>query len=1114
MELSQITKDIWADKYRFGEEKSVDETFERVVTGLYEKDPDTAAAARALSFLKRGLIVPGGRIISGAGTGKRTTLLNCYVSPKIQDSMDTVGGKEGLGLMDALKVAALAQQMGGGIGMGYSTIRPKGAIVKRTHSVSSGVIPFMKMWDAMCSTVRSAGSRRGAMIATLAIWHPDVIDFVVAKHKKGVLTNFNVSVLVTDAFMECLSKDLDWDLYFTVPREDNKHVDVYQRNGQTRYVYHRLKARELWNLISKSTYDYAEPGVIFIDRVNDMNNLGFCEEISATNPCLSGETWVTTDKGVRQIKDIQGKPTYLMLDGLWNNAPKGFFPSGFKATKVVDTIEGFQIRLTENHSLKDTNFQWKRVSELEIGDQLLLSRGRIPEDISQNHEAYLMGHFFGDGWVDYLKGGRVGFQSKVDNPEYREIIQKAHKAAYGTSLEWEMQDGMYQAFSPEFFCFLKERGISERRLGELEYETKDFLASLIAGLIDSDGGLVPKEGEISKTQYTPSFIRIYQPHILFLQDLQRVLLRMGVYTRIYGQRSDKAELEMVAGSCCTQEKYCLNISGNELLDMMSFIKLRVKDQDWKYLRYGIKRHWFRKTALATVSCIRDGQEEQVYDVHVPGINAFEANGFVSHNCGEQPLPPNGACDLGHVNLAKMVSNAFTAKAKFNYHLLVDAATELVRLLDNVLEVSLYPTEEMAAEATTKRRIGVGYTGLGNALQMLRIPYGGKDATNFVGEIGRCLRDAVYTASVELAKERGSFPAFDADKFCDRPFIKTLPEELQEAIYQHGIRNGVLLTLAPTGTTSILLGNVSSGMEPTFLFSFDRKVLNPDGETFTTYSVQDYGVAKYGEWATSQKVDPTELPDYFVDTKSLTVRQHLEMMGAAQEFIDASISKTINCPTDISFEEFKEVYQSAYDMGLKGCTTYRKNPQSGRGEILSEQGGGGEEKQVPNKVPMQEVAQGRRYRVKWAGVDAAFYVMITDYVDERGQRRPFEIFIMSKSAVHEEWIKALTLLITAIFRREGDSSFVVEELKQVYSPRGGMWIRGHHVNSIVAMIGYVIEEHLQWLGLLPAEERQVVTKEVLRQIGERGEICEKCNAPTLVFEEGCRKCSSCGFSDCG
>jgi ribonucleoside-diphosphate reductase alpha chain len=769
----------WDDKYRLknpdgtSTENSPQDSHRRVVEGVFAKDPDKKKKNAAFDAMVRGDLMPAGRIHAGAGTGRRVTLINCFVSPEIEDSLES---EKGVGIADALKVAMVTQQYGGGIGMDYSSIRPNLALVKRTGSISSGVLPFMDMWHAMCSTIRSAGSRRGAMMGTLAIWHPDILEFITAKQTKGRLTNFNVSCLVTDDFMEALEKDLDWDLKFPVPRADGNHVAVLEKEGQpTWYVYHRMKAKELWEFITLNTYTYSEPGIIFIDRINNQNNLWYCEKIHCTNPC-----------------------------------------------------------------------------------------------------------------------------------------------------------------------------------------------------------------------------------------------------------------------------------------------------------------------------------------------------------GEQPLPPNGDCNLGHLNLATHVKNPFTDKAEVDWPRLKEATHLAVRFLDNVLDVSMFPTPAQKEEAESKRRIGLGYAGLANFLQQLRLPYGSKEARKAANEVAKFIAIEAYRASVALAKERGPFPLFDANKISAAHFINKLPEDLQAEIQKTGLRNGVLLSIAPTGTTSLYYGNIDGGLEPTFDWVYDRNVRKPGSakEEYVLYKdVMAYGFKQFTAHlypdATDFKVKGRELsykeggetktatlPDYMVSALELSVESHVLMQAAVQEWVDASISKTVNCPEEMTVEEFRNVYKLAWDNGLKGCTTYR--PSDIRGSILVKKE---EPKQAKEKPPARpSELEGKTYKLRWPTVDYAFYITINDK-DEDGKKTPFEIFVNTKSLQHQEWIAALTRMISAIFRKGGDIEFVVEELEQVHSPTGGFWLEGKYVPSLVALIGRTIKHHIGKEEPRPQEVQ-------LEHQHAKGETCPKCNAPTLVRKEGCKSCTNCGFSECG
>ena len=740
--MQQIVETIWREKYRHGDEASPAESKARVAAAVCAGDLQGGFEEDVLAAMLANEWCPGGRIHASAGTDLRNTLLNCFVNGTIDDSMP--------GIMAANTRAALTMQTGGGIGQDFSTLRPKGAVVKGVGSVSSGPLSFMDVWDATCATIMSGGNRRGAMIATLADDHPDIFDFVTAKRERGKLTNFNLSVLVSDALMKAVKVGGEWELGFGVPPANVAAVLARERDGKPWYVYRRLPARELWEAITRSSYDWAEPGVIFIDRVNEWNNLGYCEDIRATNPC-----------------------------------------------------------------------------------------------------------------------------------------------------------------------------------------------------------------------------------------------------------------------------------------------------------------------------------------------------------GEQPLPPNGACNLGCVNLAVMVREPFTSSAYIDFKRLEQVVRLGVSFLDNVLDLTNYPVPAQAEEASAKRRIGLGIMGLGNMLQAMGLRYGSDRAVQATGAIMRAIRDFAYSASVDLARERGSFPLFDRERFLERPFVRALPERLRNGIAEHGIRNGVLLTIAPTGTTAIYYGNVSSGLEPTFAWRYTRKVLQPDGSQ-REFAVTDAG---WDAYCHHNGLDPetaptTRLPDYMATATELTVEDHVRMQAACQQYVDASISKTINCPPDITYDDFKDVYQTAYDSGCKGATTYR--PSGVRGSVLSV-----EPAVVAPPLPKRpEVLHGTTYKLKWPATDDSFYVTINDTING-GARRPFEIFVASRSTAHAEMLSGLTLLMSAILRRAEHPLFMVEDLERVQSTQGA-WVKGKYVPGVVALIAGVLRRHM---GLA---DEAVSPAPVEPPIGEP---CPKCGAPALIRSDGCKKCLSCSYSEC-
>lgn len=791
-----IVLDVWDSKYRLktpdgaSNEHTIEDSLKRVVNGVFALDKNKAAKKRAEAAVLAREFIPAGRIQAGAGTDKAVTLINCYVNEDVDDSMP--------GIMHALNTTALTMQQGGGVGTDFTTIRPNGAIVRRTGSVSSGILPFMDMWHAMCGTIMSSGSRRGAMMGTLADWHPDVLDFIKAKRTPGRLTNFNVSVLVSDALMQAVKEDKTWYLGFGVPRATGQHVAVLNKHpyiadqevarkmagmrkedGDKFYVYQEISARELWDTIIRSTYDYAEPGVIFVDQINKRNNMYYAEYIHCTNPC-----------------------------------------------------------------------------------------------------------------------------------------------------------------------------------------------------------------------------------------------------------------------------------------------------------------------------------------------------------GEQPLPPHNVCDLGPVNLAQLVKNPFTPQAEFDFERLKDVAAVAVRFLDNVLDVTIYPLPEQKTEALSKRRLGVGITGLGNALAMLGLRYGSTEAVTMTDNIMQGLALACYRASVELAKERGPFPLFNADKYLAADFVRHLcrhDPELAELIRTHGIRNSHLLSIAPTGTISLYSGNLSGGLEPVFSFRpSKRKVLQPDGSR-KEYIVKDFGYNLYEK--VHGPTDFEQLPEYMVGALDLSVDDHLVMQATCQKWVDSAISKTINCPAEMSYDDFKAVYMRAYDLGCKGCTTYR--PSGIRDSVLEEIKAPTAD--APKTEPeflldRPETTEGRTYKIKWPGTPHAFYVTINHTVDPQGRIVPFEVFINSKSVEHQEWIVALTRTLSAVFRRGGDVTFLVEELSQVFSPKGGFFVGKAYSPSLVAMIGRTLEQEFIRLGLITRTEPRFAVVDtdggtameftVEPEKQAIGDLCPACEQYTLIRVEGCVKCTSCGHSSCG
>jgi ribonucleoside-diphosphate reductase alpha chain len=492
-------------------------------------------------------------------------------------------------------------------------------------------------------------------------------------------------------------------------------------------------------------------------------------------------------------------------------------------------------------------------------------------------------------------------------------------------------------------------------------------------------------------------------------------------------------------------------------------------------------------------------------------------------CGEQPLPPYGTCLLGSVNLARLVKEPFTSSAHLDLSTLDGLVPIAVRMMDNVIEASNYPVGDQQQEAQQKRRIGLGITGLADALIMCGLRYGDPEAVVAARKWMEAFRDAAYGASIDLAEEKGAFPLFDREKYLQGATIKTLPQNLRERIYKYGIRNALVTSIAPTGTISLFADNVSSGLEPVFSFTYTRRVLMPDGER-REEEVSDYSFRVFR----SMHGDDAQLPEYFVDTQCLAPDEHLAMQAAVQDYVDSSISKTINIPEDFAFEAFADVYMNAYDMGCKGCTTYR--PNAIRGSVLevkkpeTEENIPEDDMSAPRARP--ETLPGCTYKLRWPESDHAIYITINDIMGTDGKgaeaRRPFEVFINSKNMEHYAWTVALTRMISAVFRRGGDVAFVVEELKAVFDPRGGQWMQGRYVPSLLAAIGDIIELHMIDTGFMAADgigdqrsqsHGNVVNLKDAQTREVRLRACPKCGINALLRQENCDNCTSCGYSKC-
>jgi ribonucleoside-diphosphate reductase alpha chain len=1027
--LQAASLDIWRQKYCLRDQqgkpvdRDIDATLQRVARAIAAVE-STAELARHwyeefLWALHQGAI-PAGRILSNAGARDYkadTSTINCTVSGTLADSMESILSKN--------TEAGLTLKAGCGIGYEFSTLRPAGATVAGAGARTSGPMSFMEIFDKTCLTISSAGGRRGAQMATFDVSHPDVLEFIRAKREPGRLRQFNLSLLITDEFIRAVEQDRPWPLVFPIKaaslaearkKAGKKGIlwrawpadDGYLANDRGEVacrIYRELPARHIWQTIMASTYDYAEPGFILIDRVNELNNNWFCETIRATNPCVTADTWIHTIEGPRQVRELVGRSFHARVDGADHaSGHQGFFRTGTKAVVKLVTAEGYRLRLTADHRVRRVSrytrhrndTEWCAAGQLQAGDRVLLNDHRTAPDWAgpyTREQGYLLGLLVGDGTL------------KVD----KAVLSVWRPAAAANCAEFTQPAGVDAVMSAaleaamslphrsDFRGWAAVPGRNEYRLtlaavkqlaeglgmrpGDkaitplLESASSEFYRGFLRGLFDADGS-------VQGTQHKGISVRLAQSDGARLEAIQRMLLRLGIACAIYRDRRGASTALLPDGKgsyvdYATLAQHELVISGENLLQFQRLVGFADTDKAGRLqdLLGRYQRQPNRERFVARVIAVTADGEKDVYDAQIPGINTFDANGLHAHNCGEQPLPPYGSCLLGSINLTRFVDKPFTEQAVFDWQRFSRVVAIFTRMLDNVVEINGLPLAQQREEITAKRRHGMGFLGLGSALAMLRLVYGSEPALEFTRRAARELALTGWRTGVALAQEKGVAPALAREYTVTQAMLEHRPEmradgigvgdrlpgrvlharysrymqqiaavdpDLVAQLAATGCRFTHHSSIAPTGTIALsLANNASNGIEPTFAHQYSRNIIREGRKTKEKVEVDSYELLAY-----RQLVDPDAsplvregphcLPAWFVTTDEVTPRQHVDMQAAAQQWVDSSISKTINVPSDIDYEAFKDIYLYACRKGLKGCTTFRFNPDAFQGVLVREQ----------------------------------------------------------------------------------------------------------------------------------------------------------------------------------
>lgn len=1118
----------------------------RIAEAVAEAEPQGRRAWWTLTFknlLKNRAFVPAGRVWAGAGIEQFLTPYNCFVIAPPKDSRG--------GIIHTLGEMTEVMSRGGGVGIPLMTLRPRHSVVRGVNGRSSGSVHWSEIYSFVTNLIEQGGSRRGALMLIQYCWHPDVLDFIDYKTDPKKLEGANVSVGITDAFMAAVEADENWDLVFpdtSHPSYDTEwegDLDVWRDKGLPVQVYKTVKARDVWKRILDRAWSSAEPGLFFVDRYNKMSNSWYYQrgKIFCSNPCLTGDTRLATQYGLvpiaelarnqlslRVTTDSRVEPDYKVSSTIGvalREAVPAFMTAESAEVFYVETRHGYRLRATAAHKFV-TPTGFSELQHLQVGDELMLQSAEGQWGTEGSAALGMtIGWMMGDG---YWSGSEAVFRFYGEKRAIAESILDRARSILpsGFTMNSYPVDSIdaVEACSASMSRVLAEYGFTadtKQTIPEVIWRgTRETVIAYLRGFFAADGQINCSGADGSLT----CSARYSQSNPELLRDVQTLLLNLGIVSALYLRR-EAGMRRLPNGKGGMKDYFCeaqydLAIAKVNLARFAEIVGFERPEHDARYSEWAKnrKRVPYRETFVDEIVKIESAGMETVYCTTQPSHHTIIANGVVTGQCGEQGIPRNAVCNLGHLNLPMfLVGDGMVDPASVDWSALKMAVRTAVRFMDDVIDVAFTPLEENITQQKGERRIGLGTMGLGEMLIRMHIRYGNNpECLKFIDSLYKTICCEAYKMSVELAKEKGSFEWFDAEKFLQSGFASQLPDEIRDAIREHGLRNVTLLTQAPTGTVGTMM-NTSTGIEPYPWWAWERTSrIGTHLEKAVVYEQYlethpEVKTLREGLSVRRQATSDVGLPYWFVSSATMTPEDHAYTQAAIQRWTDSSISKTSNLPSDYTPEQVGQYYELLYKLGCKGGTVYRDKSRDV--QVLN----------IP-EAPKVEAAPAKAlnpipedvYDLKGVMVQTPAGKLSVKFGLDPNTNKPFEVWLeLSRAGTAlNGWTEALARVMSLVLRVGGSASpeaRVDMLIKQLAGIGGGdsVGFGPRRVLSVPDAVATGLSKLMAKISNKPSDH--VVADDSFVEVKADVDICPECHQSSLFRTEGCTKCTSCSFSKC-